>query len=430
LPFLGNLYHVWNVFLTASLTPTMVVAAAGMVAIRRAPRQSLLICVLVVIAFALMMFAGWVYDPRTLPRALVASLVPALAFAVLLAIPGQWRTIPIALATVVALLLACLPGGLHLETGVRILDRTLLQPRPRADLDNPSPAIRAVQHQEAGEPFRIASLLNTVYPGIQSYFDLEGITGPDALELREFRELTDAAGILRTQWGWRTLLVERDLTSARGYLDMIGVRYVLASREQPPRMPANLPRLALDAPDELEVVRRDSAWPRAFFVDGVRRHSSVFDVVREATTDAAPFVSVATEDATAIAAVGHLPVRETRRVAAREYRLTSNHTAFVVDAPGPGIVAVTEPYVARDFRATINGSSVDYIQVNHLYKGVVIPAAGTWHVDFEYRPARWTQAWVISGVAGIAFVALLLLTRARNGRAPSGGAFQVAGNGI
>ena len=168
LPFLGNLYHVWNVFLTASLAPIMVVAAAGVVAMQRAPIRSLLVCVAVVIAFAGMMFAGWVYETRMLPRVMAASLVLPLAFAVLQAVPRKLHEISMSVAIGAALLMACLPGGLHFETGVGALDRTLLQPRHRADLNNPSPAIRAVQHQQAGGPFRIASLGDTVYPGIQS----------------------------------------------------------------------------------------------------------------------------------------------------------------------------------------------------------------------------------------------------------------------
>jgi hypothetical protein len=85
-------------------------------------------------------------------------------------------------------------------------------------------------------------------------------------------------------------------------------------------------------------------------------------------------------------------------VAARDYRLTPNHTLFVIDAPGPGVAVVGEAFVPQDFRATLNDRPTPYFLVNHAFKAIVIPQRGTWTVAFEYRPARWALAWMVSAV--------------------------------
>jgi hypothetical protein len=89
--------------------------------------------------------------------------------------------------------------------------------------------------------------------------------------------------------------------------------------------------------------------------------------------------------------------------------LTPNRTSFVIDAPGPGVVVLTEAYVPRDFIATHNGKRSDYFRVNHALKAVTVPAAGTWTITFEYRPEHWRLGWMLCGAGlTIAVVALFI----------------------
>jgi hypothetical protein len=62
-----------------------------------------------------------------------------------------------------------------------------------------------------------------------------------------------------------------------------------------------------------------------------------------------------------------------------------------------------EAFLPDDFRSTLNGASVDYFRVNHVFKAIVIPSAGDWTIRFEYRPAHWRGAW-LAALAGAAFL--------------------------
>jgi hypothetical protein len=46
--------------------------------------------------------------------------------------------------------------------------------------------------------------------------------------------------------------------------------------------------------------------------------------------------------------------------------------------------------MADDFVATLNGQRTPYFRVNHAFKGVAIPSAGDWTIEFTYRPKWWT----------------------------------------
>ena len=73
-------------------------------------------------------------------------------------------------------------------------------------------------------------------------------------------------------------------------------------------------------------------------------------------------------------------------VPGRDYRLTNNTTTFVVDAPASGVAVLTEAYQAGDFIVGVNGRRSDYFRVNHAFRGVKIPTAGTYVISFSYWP--------------------------------------------
>jgi uncharacterized membrane protein YfhO len=77
---------------------------------------------------------------------------------------------------------------------------------------------------------------------------------------------------------------------------------------------------------------------------------------------------------------------------ARNYHLTTNTTSFDIEASGPGLVALTEAWLPHDFRVTLDGQRVHYLRLNHAFKGVFVPTAGSHHLEFTYRPQRFTLA--------------------------------------
>jgi hypothetical protein len=301
-------------------------------------------------------------------------------------------------------------GGLAPDIGLAAADASLTQPRPRVNLQAPSPALAPlIEARRAGrEPFRVAPLGDVMFQGTQAFWGLEAIGGPDALRLPLADELSDVSGVERTSWVWRTMLGPGNLDASRGYLDMLNVRYLIAPRDYLPR---GLRVLPLAGDDLVRVVERPTAWPRGFFVDGVERHDTVMAFAARLRQATSPFASVALHDRVAIDATSPLPPRATAAAAARNFRLTPNTTTMTIDAPGPGVAVLSEAFVAEDFQVTLNGEAAPYFRVNHTLKGVVIPGAGTWEIAFRYRPAGWTLSWALAAAGGVLAACMALYGR-------------------
>jgi hypothetical protein len=104
----------------------------------------------------------------------------------------------------------------------------------------------------------------------------------------------------------------------------------------------------------------------------------------------------------------------TPAVPATGYALTSNRTAFDIRASGPGVAVLLESWFPGDFEATVNGRPVPYFRVNHAFKGVYLPAAGTYRVAFSYWPRHLSLALGLAA-AGLALGAATAAGAARRG---------------
>lgn len=107
-------------------------------------------------------------------------------------------------------------------------------------------------------------------------------------------------------------------------------------------------------------------------------------------------------------------------VPARNYRLTSNLTAFSVTAPDRGMVVLHEAWVPDDFIATVNGLPTRLIRVNHAFKGVWVPAAGEYRIEIRYAPSRLRLAFAASAVGALGLLILVLSSLwRRSGQTPA-----------
>jgi hypothetical protein len=152
--------------------------------------------------------------------------------------------------------------------------------------------------------------------------------------------------------------------------------------------------------DRLRVGRRDTAWPRAFFADGVSSYTDAADLLRQATARGRPFAAIQSTDRRAFDSTRRLVPPTGNFTPASNYALTANTTSFDVHASSRGVAVLSETFLPDDFRATLNGRAVPYFRVNHAFKAVTIPSAGDWTVKFEYRPVRWRLSLAMA-VAGI-----------------------------
>jgi hypothetical protein len=145
---------------------------------------------------------------------------------------------------------------------------------------------------------------------------------------------------------------------------------------------------------DLDVWKRESVWPRAFFVNQViatHKPADILDAL--ADTGHTPFAAVETQLIPKGILNNDTPYQV---VPASEYKLTNNSTHFFVEASGPGLIVLGETYYPGDFVATLNGENVDYIRVNEASKGIWVNKAGKYNVSFSYRPERINQSMLIS----------------------------------
>lgn len=404
LPLLGAIHHVGNTFLTATLTPLLLLGGMG-VAWTHARRTRAPLAVILTASGGVVLCLAVPGAMRDLGTLLAWLTIVAAAF-VLVAVAAGWTpTLSSVLATALCAYVSVAPGGLHLRTGIGQVDALLIQPPARARLDAPSPAIDAMRAHGGVDPFRVVPLEWVLFPGSQALWHLESTGGADALKLPAIDTLADLTGVERTSWLWRSIFHPGTVDGVRGFLDMTNVRFLVARRDQVP--PGALP-VPMSGVDQLVVVRRDSAWPRAFVVDGVERHTSVTTLAERIRRGGGPFASVSSFDEALVEA---LPLSASSVHAAHAYHLTPNSTTFTVDSKGPGLAVLSEAYVAAEFEATLNGRPTPYLQVNHALKGVVIPGAGSWTVRFTYQPRLWQLSWTLAAIGALMLAALVLARR-------------------
>ena len=143
-------------------------------------------------------------------------------------------------------------------------------------------------------------------------------------------------------------------------------------------------------------------WPRAFFTDGLvaYEHEEEFiDLLKK--SDGTPFAGIPREELdtqTELAKLAGTSTTLTNRKAtpATDYVFTNNTTSFKINAPGPGVIVLTEAYVQEDFQVRLDGKPANYFRVNSAFKGLFVPKAGNYLVSYtlpRYPAFMWYGRW-------------------------------------
>ncbi len=308
-----------------------------------------------------------------------------------------------------ALAAACLVV-IHFRHGMYTstkFDDYVMNPRHAADLEAQSPALDRVRRRLT-EPARTYGLGYTLSPGYNALLGLEGLCGPDALMNREYREFCRAAQF-PLDLDWRLRLDEPALPQEKPLLDLLNLRFYL--REGGAAVP---PGLAPVGRADLQIFESKEAWPRAFFTDQVSRYGNVQDFVKMAREgDGRPFAATQSgAPDSQVAAVSESKTGARQVVPAHAYQLTTNTTAFTVSAPSAGVVVLSENFEPGNFRVTVNGASVPYFRVNHMYKGVRLPGAGEYRIVFRYFPRLLPLSLWLSAIGALFAVLTPLVQKA------------------
>src|SRR5260370_14929640 len=147
-----------------------------------------------------------------------------------------------------------------------------MNPQVRVNFSAYSPAINFVQTNNV-EPSRTLGIGDNLCAGFNSEVGIESINGADPLMNHYYRQLTEAWNIPRA-WNWRFLVDEKALVQLRPLFDMLNVRYFLGSSAR-----GSEEGLRLAGRFDLSVYQSDSAWPRAFFVEGVSAYQPLPQLV-------------------------------------------------------------------------------------------------------------------------------------------------------
>ena len=285
----------------------------------------------------------------------------------------------------------------HTQYRSSSFDRYVFTPGPRSDYHAPSPAVSLLNpHRTA--PGRVVGWGSNLYASYNTVLRWESVYGVDAVRSRYFHELADALRLERV-WNWDWPNRESDSVALIRRYDLYNVTHYIATHQAGPHPISGLQTLEQA---DLDVYASPTAWPRAFFCDQVVRYGNPADFARLLLEgDGRPFAAVQSGEKSA-PAPGASPDR--RFISpARDYRFTPNNTAFPVEATGPGVAVLTETYYLDDFHVTVNGKPAGYFRVNHSFRGVALPSAGTYQIEYRYWPRFFTASLWSS------FLGLLLL---------------------
>jgi hypothetical protein len=414
IPFIGNIHHIDSTFSCVLIVYLILMAGFGLRAfwlhLPAKAWQASATASFLFLALLLSLYLGFIqmsspefpslraheiswstffdWYASTLLVAVVA--LPFIARGIVQSARSRILTVPLLVAS---LFILHWRHGMHLKTPV---DAYVMNPQVRVNFAAKSSAIDFIQQNQT-EPSRVVGLGDNLFPGFNAALGIDGIDGADPLVNPYYRQLMSAWGIETPKgWGWRWIIRGQTLAHVKPLCDLLNVRYFLGSSKEQPE-----PALRLVGEFDLAVYENNSVWPRAFFVDHISAYDSLSQFISMVVgSEGHPFAAIERADLERNPSLAPLVTEQTgsQVVAAKDYRFTTNSTSFKVVAPRPGVIVLTEAYVPKDFCVTLNGKSVPYFRVNHVFKGIMIERPGNYELSFRYWPSHFTLSLWVSAI--------------------------------
>jgi hypothetical protein len=198
------------------------------------------------------------------------------------------------------------------------------------------------------------------------------------------------------------------LENYRRYVDMfdwLGVKYVVLDRTYFNEGARTDHRLLAGEPARFREVFRDgrvtifesaAAEPKAVFYAEIAVYPSqgrILEVLHGNPGRVRGWPMVEAGDVPG-AQIGEVP-RPIVTLPLRVERYDANRVSTTVDVSSAGVVVWKDAY-APGWQARLNGQVVPILRVNGLVRGVRIPSAGQWEVDFAYRPGTFGVGVVLA----------------------------------
>jgi len=157
------------------------------------------------------------------------------------------------------------------------------------------------------------------------------------------------------------------------------VRYYLDGNKQPPLHPKPVDKMTAI---QKSVYELEHVAPRVMYVPNP---TIVAD--RAAAMKALPAIVPGT--GAVLEGPAPPPAADTATVVAGTITSESANALTVeITTPGPGVVVVAEAYFPA-WTATVNGETAVIHPANGMFRGFVVPAAGTYRIEMKLRPFRF-----------------------------------------
>jgi hypothetical protein len=432
LPFIGHIYHLANCLSLPFTLMLGLLAGLGIKSILIFPTNKVSspliiagvgIGMMIWLAFSetftrtsLGAFTPYAMDLKSVRYEYVIALLAAI-FGLLLVIVGilsfKNRPRPFsALLFMIGCLLLCMrfmmyegfPFGLY-----------SFNPGDRSDLLGKSSAVEKIRQLDPDGISRAIGVGYNLFPGWNSAMFLESIGGAQPLEPSKLRELLDKSGLHGEAQnigneGWHKHIGPNELEKFHKLMNFLNVRYFLATPGSVTQESTCVEKIGSY---DLDLYSSPSTWPRAFYSDKVDACDSVEALLSKINTPEtnSPFITVDPLEH------GELINQKTANfpiVQASSITNGVNNTIVKISTPGSGMVSLCETYWPDDMVTTLNGTNVPTYRVNQVYRGIVVPRAGDYVIDFSYSPKNWIVTWIISLAGCIFFILTIILIKVRN----------------
>lgn len=144
--------------------------------------------------------------------------------------------------------------------------------------------------------------------------------------------------------------------------------------------------------------------PRAFFASDILVEAGEEQVLDAMKAEYLPNTVFVTQE---IAQENQIQEQQGSQVTGTvsDYESTGDHVSVRLTADGSGVMVLND-YYTDDWKAYVNGVETEVIRANYLFRGVVVPEAGEYEIEFVYQP---TQTYLFAGVSLAGFIMLIAL---------------------
>jgi hypothetical protein len=235
----------------------------------------------------------------------------------------------------------------------------------------------------AGGPghFRVLPLAASPTSDARSSYFYESLAGYHGAKLALYQDYLDR------------LLFTEDGGVSDNALDLLSARYVVASGTLPGLAPVfrdeDTGMLVLENPDHL---------PRAFFADSVAVIAEEDSMLARLRAPGADLRRTAYLYEPPPEGYAPAPVDSASTAAVTLDRYTPREIVWTVETDRPRLLVATEVYYPAGWRATIDGVEAPILRVDHLLRGVMVPA-GEHIVAMRFDPETHRQGIVVSWIA-------------------------------